>query len=302
MNGTASPAGVPVITGVLWLTVDACLAVLMLLRARREARGLGGDRWRSVRDGGAALFFTVVVVAQILRFLGALDGGSAVLFALGVPGWVGLAGVVLGAVMVSVQRRRASEGPSADQVGAVGRPRPVGEDPGWLRVTNGGLKGDGLTAQRTLFLAFLSSLALLLLPLSAIVPFDGNARPWFPVGLVAWGVACSVATRWIVQRPLITSDERALAGAYRTRMFLGISFAQSAALMGFVGPLAGGGLWLYLVGLVFSLPLMLWIAPGRRDIAAQEAKITASGSPLDLTRALIEQSGPPQQQLPPPPP
>jgi hypothetical protein len=151
---------------------------------------------------------------------------------------------------------------------------------------------DGLTVLRALFLYFIWALLLFLVVLLFIAePFGGDVPPWMVFAFGALLLLSLGGTLWARLRPLDVSSESALSGSYRTQFFLGMAFAEAAALYGFVGVFLVGGLLPYLTGLAVSLIAFTFIAPTRRNIERRQAEITARGSDLSLGRALMERSG-----------
>jgi hypothetical protein len=110
---------------------------------------------------------------------------------------------------------------------------------------------------------------------------------WIPFAVLALGVYSLVAVIHTNGRPLSTQSPEALAISYRARFFIGIGFAESAALFGTCGVFIGGSLWIYLVGLPFALAGFAIIAPTRANIERKQSKIQASGSSLSVGGALL---------------
>jgi hypothetical protein len=148
-------------------------------------------------------------------------------------------------------------------------------------------EANGLAALRTVFLAILASLFLYFCAMSFVGPWDGGDERWVPWAVAALGVYTLAAMAWVRRRPLMTGSPEALAGSYRARFFIGVGLAQSAALFGLAGVFIGGSLWIYLVGLPFTLVGLWAIAPTRLNIEQTQQEITAAGSPLSLLDALI---------------
>jgi F0F1-type ATP synthase membrane subunit c/vacuolar-type H+-ATPase subunit K len=151
---------------------------------------------------------------------------------------------------------------------------------GWRKETN------GLVGLRSTFLGLLVSLFLFLLAMSFVSRWDGGVEGWVPWAVAAVGVIALAQIAWVRRRPLATGSLEALAGSYRASFFLGVGFAESAALFGFVGVFIGGSLWIYLVGLAFAVVGFWMIAPTRVDIERKQREITAAGSPFSLLDAL----------------
>jgi F0F1-type ATP synthase membrane subunit c/vacuolar-type H+-ATPase subunit K len=176
-----------------------------------------------------------------------------------------------------------------------------GRDPGWRIPLSGMLplpqlgmarlkkqgRLDGLTLTRILFLSFVFALLAFWLVLMVRAPWDGGDEGWIPWAVGGYGLA-SVAIVWsILRRPLDgASNQTALAGAWRTRFFLAVAFAETAALVGFVGVILTQSLWVYFLGLVFSLFDLWLLAPSARNLDRDQERLREAGSSLSLRRAL----------------
>ena len=152
---------------------------------------------------------------------------------------------------------------------------------------------DGLTVLRMLFLHFLFALLLFLVVLVLVLgeeepkPIPGWMAVAFPVVLVG----CLAGVAWARARPLVVSDETSLAGSYRTVFFLGVAYAEAAALFGFVGVFLVDRLTPYLIGLGVAVVGLTLIAPTRANIERRQREITAQGSTLSLGRTLVDAPG-----------
>ena len=72
--------------------------------------------------------------------------------------------------------------------------------------------------------------------LSFIVPWDGSSAQDRFAGLVAiYGAAAIGLAQWARHRPLSLRSPKQLAASYCALFFIGVGYAQSAALLGFVG-------------------------------------------------------------------
>ena len=110
----------------------------------------------------------------------------------------------------------------------------------------------------------------------------------------------SLLVRWVRSRPLDTSSPEKLAQSFMSRMFIGIGYAESAALVAFVGAFVMSTLWIYLVGLACSTVNLALVAPSHREITRRQEQICAQGSTLSLGAALMASStpGPPADRPP----
>jgi hypothetical protein len=84
-----------------------------------------------------------------------------------------------------------------------------------------------------------------------------------------------------------------LAASWRTRFFIGVGISEISALVGLGLTFVVEPLWIFLIGMVFTMIGFWRIAPSRRDLVRDQAAIRASGSPLDLTKALMGSGSPP---------
>jgi hypothetical protein len=148
-------------------------------------------------------------------------------------------------------------------------------------------KIDGLTSLRAIFVRIVSALFILLVPLVFLHPGPSGSS-WLVYALSALGLADFLLVRWIVSRPPKATSMETLAGAFRGSFFIGVGLAESAALFGFVCFFIEGKLWLYLLGMAFTLLGLAWIAPTRAAIARGQEKIDAQGSSLSLGKALMQ--------------
>jgi len=180
------------------------------------------------------------------------------------------------------------------------------EDPGWrpaiedvwrylipilggvLRARDTRREANGLVRLRREFVSFIPGLLFFLIALAFIAPFDREGGTWLSGSVLVAGLVSIGGALWVRGRGLSTASQEALAGSYQVAFFIGIGFAELAALWGAVVVILGGGLWLYMLGAAFTLVSLWLIAPTARDIARRQRDITASGSPLSMSDALVE--------------
>jgi hypothetical protein len=158
---------------------------------------------------------------------------------------------------------------------------------------------DGLSLLRLLFLVFLESSGLILLVPYFIVSDESTEEhvPWiWFLALAGYGLVTLALVRSTRSRRLDTASLETLAGSYKNQFFLGIAFAESAGLVGFVGVFLTGRLSSYLVGLAFALIGFAMMAPTRRNIERRQQEIMARGSALSLGEALMYASRPGRPQ------
>ncbi|MGH9277772.1 MAG: hypothetical protein ACRD12_06645 [Acidimicrobiales bacterium] len=149
--------------------------------------------------------------------------------------------------------------------------------------------GDGLTALRGLFLAFLGAFVLIGVVVAIQAATDdrapGRVTPLVVVVVAVVGVVSLVASR-VVGQPLLGETEPELAEAFRRRFFLRVALAESAALAGFARFMVSDAGWVYAVGAAFSLVGFAWLAPSARHLAREEEDLCRRGCTLSVTSAL----------------
>jgi hypothetical protein len=150
---------------------------------------------------------------------------------------------------------------------------------------------DGLTRTRVIYLGVVFALWLFLIVLTSIVSVDRwwstDHSLWFFIVVLAVSCLTSLAVRWVRGRPLDTSSPRSLATSFMARMFIGIGYAETAAVVAFVSVFLMHALWIYFVGLAFSTINLILVGPTRREIARRQEQIMAQGSGLSLGAALM---------------
>lgn len=179
------------------------------------------------------------------------------------------------------------------------------EDPGWpiswrtfagLLLPGAGVRsqikaaqGDGLVLLRQVFFSF--SVALLLFGIvlvflyPGLVPKGEEPKPGIALALIAAGALAGVLER-VLERPLACVDEQALADSYRTRFFLRIAMAESAAMFGFVGFFVSYEWWVYPAGVAITAIGFRRAAPTRSNLANDQEHLYAQGCGLSLVGAV----------------
>jgi hypothetical protein len=181
------------------------------------------------------------------------------------------------------------------------------EDPGWkpalkaagsafipfagLKLAQRSGRGEGLlVVDRKILIALATAQLLFVIAFSFICPWDGGEEgmaPWIVVGV---GLICLVTDVWLMRRRWTIPSEvspKGLAGAYRTRMFIGIAIAELPALLSIVTTFViQNSLWLIVLGAAFTLAGLWIVAPSSTNIARDQGRLREQGSTLDLTRAL----------------
>lgn len=182
------------------------------------------------------------------------------------------------------------------------------DDPGWSMVLGGipasliptlamrrfkrqAKKGDvdGLVMLRSVFAAFaaaIANIAVVVVVLRVTSSLE-SVLPSVPVvlGVAVVGMATLAAVRFFTDR-LDCSSDGALVGSYRTRFFLQLAFAESAALVGFLGFILTVQPLVYLVGAAFTAVGFTMLAPTAGNLAEDQYRLAAKGCPHNLTALL----------------
>jgi hypothetical protein len=139
-----------------------------------------------------------------------------------------------------------------------------------------------------MFVGAAGSPLLLLVALVYIAPWQSREPvvAWLPAIIVVQGIASSALILRLRNRRLRSHSSASLAADYRSAMFTGIGIAESTALVAFIMVFIANSLWLYVVGLAFSLAGLTFVAPTARNIARRQEKLNAAGVPISLLQAL----------------
>jgi hypothetical protein len=105
------------------------------------------------------------------------------------------------------------------------------------------------------------------------------------VGIIVFGIFSVVVPR-LVERPLDCSDDRVLAGTYRTRFFLRIAFAEAAALVGFVGFILSNNGWMYALGAGFAAVGYYRAVPSAAHLAEDQRVLSQAACVRSLVASL----------------
>jgi hypothetical protein len=139
---------------------------------------------------------------------------------------------------------------------------------------------------RCIIMGMFAAMPLFAVSLTYIVD-DPRPAGLAPLAVVAVGLLSTLAISIVGRRPLATTSLEALAASWGTRFFIGLGFAQVPALLGFALTLPTAALWVYLIGMVFSLIGFWRVAPSRRNLGRDQETLLSGRSSLDLTQALI---------------
>ena len=151
----------------------------------------------------------------------------------------------------------------------------------------------GLTVTRMMFLCLVFSLPLYVIAFSFIAPWDAGEDGVGPYLVIAVGLMDIAICRHVGRRPLDGSSPTRLAGSYRTRMFIGIGFAEIPALLAIGASfVVSNSLWIIALGAGFSLLCISMVAPSRRNLAHDQEGLRELGSSLDLV-TILDAAAPP---------
>lgn len=186
----------------------------------------------------------------------------------------------------------------------------VPNDPGWRPVLRkilpwvivpGGIgrlsrTGDGqppVLAARAVFLSFVIALVMFLVVLMFILPLSsGEDAPTGVYLLLAAGPISVAFVPWARRRLLGSCGTRTeLAGHYATSLFLGIAFAELAALLGFVAAFLAEAVWPYVIGMLVSFAGFGLIAPTAARIRRLDENLSSRGCTESLRAALYTSNG-----------
>ena len=158
-----------------------------------------------------------------------------------------------------------------------------------------GGKGDGLVLMRQAFLTFCASLVMFGVVLALIYTAPGTnetTAPGLAIGLlVAGAAACFLGP--LIERPLVCTDNRALAMSYRTRFFLRVAFSEAPALFGFVAFFITYEWWSYPVGVAIAAFGFRRAAPTAAHLAQDQQVLNGQGCGRSLVRA-VRGTAPPE--------
>ena len=184
--------------------------------------------------------------------------------------------------------------------------RVPGDDPGWGslgRILLGVLvpwlgarrvakERNALVALRSLFLTF--AVAQLLIGVVVLVLHSGadDRDASIDAGVAVAGVAAIglvlVVVSWALLRRLPCGDVGQLVGAYRTRFFLRIAFAEMSTLLGFTATFLADSPLPYFAGLLPAAIGFARLAPTRANLQREDDELLAQGCPHSLYRTLLD--------------
>jgi hypothetical protein len=145
---------------------------------------------------------------------------------------------------------------------------------------------------RQVFVTFCLALVMFGVVLVFLWPSQSQQpdAPGFAGFLLALGVVAGIVGR-LVEKPLVCTNDASLAGSYRTRFFLRIAFAESAALFGFVGFFTASVWWVYPAGAAIAFAGFARAAPTRAALQRDQDRLNERACFRSLVTALA--GGPP---------
>jgi hypothetical protein len=164
----------------------------------------------------------------------------------------------------------------------------------WLRLSKryrmreNAIRTEALSASRMIFIGIFLTPFTLLLVLSFVA---NDPDRWSLPGAFGWVVAGVGAAALLVvslrrHRPLDWSDPKALVISWRTALFIGIAIAELPLFVAFVLTFSSRNLWVFVIGLAFTVVGFLLVAPSRHNIEKRQEQLDAAGSSLLLGEIL----------------
>jgi hypothetical protein len=157
-------------------------------------------------------------------------------------------------------------------------------------------QADGLIALRSLVLSFGFPLVLINVVVY-LLDVNGDTGGWpdiAGVGLVVGNGVLDLIVVRFWRGPLDCGSDASLAASYRTRLFLRLAFANSAALVGFVGFFLTGIGLLYPLGMVFSIAGYASFLPTAAHLERDQEDLLDNGCGRSLVTALRTGGWPPR--------
>lgn len=149
-------------------------------------------------------------------------------------------------------------------------------------------QADGLTALRSLFMAFALSLGLVGILVGLLA--DGSMQPTMSgqsgALLVAVLGAASLLLARLVTRPLDCVSDASLFTSYRSRFFLRLACANAPAYGGFVVFFLTANAAMYPLALAFSAVGYVSLAPTAARLRAEQHELSVNGCQRSLIRAI----------------
>lgn len=144
---------------------------------------------------------------------------------------------------------------------------------------------------RQVFVSFVMALVLVSVVRIVLGEMTDDPQSGLAAGIVVAVGVVSLVLGGVVKRDLDATSDATLRSSYRTRFFLRLAFAESAALVGFVVSVSIGPLWVLWIGMAFTLVGFVRLAPTTRNIEADQRRLTATGHHRRLFPALLASGG-----------
>lgn len=147
-------------------------------------------------------------------------------------------------------------------------------------------RSPALATIRFLWLSFVFALLSFVAVLAVIAPAGETDAGWFPWAILATAVAVHLVGVPVVHRRMVADGTPdSLVASFREAMFLGIFISEAIAMLGFVGAIARGGLWVYLLAMPLALLGLVRVGPLQRVFERCDERLRERGSPLRMTEA-----------------
>lgn len=111
-------------------------------------------------------------------------------------------------------------------------------------------------------------------------------QPWAFWACLGAGVLSLVTSQVAARAPLPALDPATIANAYKSRFFVALSLADSAALLSLLVSLVGGSLMTYSVGAAFGVIAVAALVPTAGRVEAEQRRLFAQGVATSLVEAL----------------
>jgi hypothetical protein len=165
----------------------------------------------------------------------------------------------------------------------------------WIRLSKGYRQKEKaavarpLMVARTVFVGIFVAPFLFLFVLSSVVTGSGRwSSPggwgWAAAGFGTVGLLAAAALR---RQSLRDSDADALLRSWNSALFIGIGRACLPEFAALVLTITSHRLWVFVIGLAFTVVCLLLVAPSRGNIERRQSQLDARGTPLSLGQVLM---------------
>ncbi len=175
------------------------------------------------------------------------------------------------------------------------------EDPGWKRSCRiapqfalpwrlvAAAKADDprLVVLRAVVVALLSMFVLIGIVVFVLLGTERDRTSPLGLGLGLVAVAAVLSLVATVAVNPVLPDDDALVGAYTSRFFMRLAFANAAALVGFVGFTLTWRIEPYLLGLVFAAVHYARLAPTAANLERDQDRMRNAGGTRNLVEELL---------------